>query len=654
MAIITLQDIHKAFGPEVVLDQLNLQLHAGEKVGMVGANGSGKTTILRLITGQMTPDMGRVIRQKSLRIGYLPQEASFSGQRTVLEEMHAGVENLLKLQEAIHNASHEMERLTGPELQTKMRQYDRLCHEFEIAGGYAYEIRIQMTLAALGFEPELYHVKTDALSGGQLSRLGLAQVLMLQTDLLLLDEPTNHLDLQATEWLERFISSYHGAAIVISHDRYLLDRIACKIIEVENQQAKVWPGNYSNYVQTREVTRLQEEREYTRRVEMIERTRAFIARNKDQEGMRGTARGRKTRLNRLLKNNPDFLNRPTNQKTISFSFGKTDKTSDLVLRCENLAKSYGDLTLFEDLTFDLLNGERLGVTGPNGTGKTTLIELALGRIEPSTGRIRVGESLRIGYLDQHGDVLDPNRTVLDEAWSANLELVPEQVRKRLGAFLLSGDDVYKLCSELSGGQRSRLMLCKLVISEPDVLILDEPTNHLDIASREMLEAALDDYTGTIIAVSHDRYFLNRIADKLLVIGTDELGKRRLGRAEFISGTPAYSVYAEIIRTRVETEERKQQEAAESQKRQSATGNLKSELATAANRTPEELKRFNKCTVDQLEDMILQLEHEIDGMKQRFGDAEIYKNPDRLAELQHTYNTKQTELDLLYRAYDRRT
>ncbi|MCL5279737.1 MAG: ATP-binding cassette domain-containing protein [Planctomycetes bacterium] len=653
MAVVTLQDIHKAFGPEVVLDELSLQLHAGEKVGMVGANGTGKTTILKLITGELTPDMGRVIRQKGLRIGYLPQEASFSGERTVLEEMHAGVEDLLKLQEAIHSVSHEMESLAGARLEAKMRQYDRLCHEFEIAGGYEYETRIQMTLAALGFEPELHHVKTEALSGGQLSRLGLAQVLMLQTDLLLLDEPTNHLDLQATEWLERFITNYHGAAVIISHDRYLLDRVACKILEVENRQVKVWPGNYSNYVQTKETVRLQQEREYTRRVEMVERTRDFIARNKDQEGMRGTARGRKLRLNRLLKNNPDFLDKPISQKTINFSFGKTDKTSDLVVRCEGLSKSYGELTLFKDLTFDVLNGERLGITGPNGTGKTTLLELALGRMEPSAGSIRVGESLRIGYLDQHGEVLDPNRTVLEEAWSANPELVPEQVRTRLGTFLLSGDDVYKRCSELSGGQRSRLMLCKLVLAQPDVLILDEPTNHLDIASREMLEAALDEYTGTIIAVSHDRYFLDQIVEKLLVIGTDELGQRKLGCAEFITGTPAYSVYADTVHRRLEAEEQRQQEEAESQKRQSASRKPQAAIATPANKTPKELKRFNKYTVAQLEDMILGLEHEIDGMKQLFGDAEIYKNPDRLAELQQTYNDQQAELDLLYRAYDRR-
>ena len=653
MAIVTLQDVHRAFGPEVVLDELNLQLHEGEKVGMVGANGSGKSTILKLITGQIAPDMGRVVKKKGLRIGYLPQEATFSGERTVLQEMHAGVEHLLRLQEAIESVSHEMESLTGAELKAKMKQYDRLSHDFELAGGYDYEIRIQATLEGMGFEPELHHAKTTALSGGQLSRLGLAQVLMLKTDLLLLDEPTNHLDLQATEWLERFLASYRGAAVVISHDRYLLDRVAAKIIEVENRQAKVWNGNYSNYVETRERVRLQQEREHTRRAEMVERTLDFIARNKDQEGMRGTARGRKTRLNRLLKENPDFLEKPNQQKTISFSFAKTDHKSDLVLRCEDLGKSFDELTLFEGLTFDVLRGERLGITGPNGTGKTTLVKLALGRLEPSAGTVRVGSNLRVGYLDQHGDVLDPDKSVLDEAWSASPELVPEQVRNRLGAFLFTGDDVYKLCGELSGGQRSRLMLCKLVLSEPDVLVMDEPTNHLDIASREMLEAALDDYTGTIIAVSHDRYFLDRVADKLLVVGTDELGQRCLGKTEFVGGTPAYTVYASLVRKRVEAEQEKQKQAqAKAAKRQSPISNPQSPIGTS--RTPEELKRFNKYSVEQIEEMILQLEHELDEMKERFGDEAVYKNPDRLAELQESYAAQQTELDLLYRAYDRRT
>ncbi|HUT45650.1 MAG TPA: ABC-F family ATP-binding cassette domain-containing protein, partial [Sedimentisphaerales bacterium] len=488
MAIVTLSDIHVAFGPEVVLDQLNLQLHSGEKAGMVGANGSGKSTILRLIVGHIEPDMGRVSKQKALRIGCLSQETTFSGGRTIMEEMHAGVEHLLTLQREIQAVSHEMESLAGSALQAMMKKYDRLCHDFEIAGGYAYEVRILKTLAGLGFEPEQHYVKTSALSGGQLSRLGLAQVLMLDTDLLLLDEPTNHLDLQATEWLEKFLTGYNGAAVIISHDRCLLDKVACKIIEVENRQARVWNGNYSNYVQTRQIERLQREREHVRRVEMVERTLDFIARNKDQEGMRKTARGRKTRLNRLLKENPGYLDKPSNQKTISFSFGKTDRKSDLVLRCEGLSKSFDDLTLFENLTFDILSGQRIGITGPNGTGKSTFLRLALGRLEPSAGSVRMGKNLRVGYLDQHGDVLGPSRSVLEEALGANSGLSSEQVRNRLGAFLFTGDDVFKQCGDLSGGQRNRLMLCRLVLADPDVLVMDEPTNHLDIASREMLEA----------------------------------------------------------------------------------------------------------------------------------------------------------------------
>ncbi|MHC4326414.1 MAG: ABC-F family ATP-binding cassette domain-containing protein, partial [Planctomycetota bacterium] len=504
----------------------------GEKVGMVGVNGSGKSTILKLIVGLIEPDMGRVSKQKALNIGYLSQETTFSGNRTVTEEMHAGVEHLLKLQRTIHDVSGEMENLAGPELQAMMKKYDRLCHDFEIAGGYAYEIRILKTLAGLGFEPELHYVKTSDLSGGQLSRLGLAQVLMLDTDVLLLDEPTNHLDLQATEWLEKFLTGYNGAAVIISHDRCLLDNVARKIIEVENQQSRVWNGNYSNYVQTRETERLNRQREHTRRVEMVERTLDFIARNKDQEGMRGTARGRKTRLKRLLKENPDFLDKPSSLKTINFSFGKTSRKSDLVLRCEGLGKSFGDLTLFENLTFDILNGQRIGITGPNGTGKSTFLSLALGKLEPSAGSVRMGKNLRVGYLDQHGDVLDSSKTVLEEAAGANSKLSSEQVRSRLGAFLFTGDDVFKQCGDLSGGQRNRLMLCKLVLADPDVLVMDEPTNHLDIVSREVLEAALEDYAGTMIIVSHDRYFLDRVVDKLIVIGVDELGSRCLGKTDF--------------------------------------------------------------------------------------------------------------------------
>jgi ATP-binding cassette subfamily F protein 3 len=650
MAIVTLHGIHKSFGSDVVLDGLHLQLHAGEKVGMIGANGSGKSTILKLILGQFAPDLGEVIKSKGLRIGYLPQESTFDGNLTVWQEIHTGLESMLRIQQRIEQISHELADLQGNALQSRMKEYDRLVHEFELAGGYQIETRVSTTLAALGFDPALYHVKTSALSGGQLSRLGLAKVLMLETDLLLLDEPTNHLDLQATEWLERFLAGYAGAAVLISHDRYLLDQIACRIIEVENHQAYVWTGNYSTYVQTRETVRLQQQREHTRRAEMIERTLDFIARNKDQEGMRGTAKGRKTRLKRLLKQNPDFLEKPLEGKTIQFSFAQAQRKGDIVLRCQDLRMAFGDLVLFDGLGFDLLAGERLGVTGPNGTGKSTLLKLALGQLTPSAGMIRLGPNYTVGFLDQHGDVLDPDRTVLEEAVAANPALSPEQARSRLGAFLLSGDDVFKRTGDLSGGERNRLMLCRLVLSSPDVLILDEPTNHLDIASREMLEQALDEFEGAMVVVSHDRYFLDRVVDKLLVIGTDECGNRQLGRIEFVSGDPVYSAYASLVqRRRQQREQKEETQVSAPKKRRSSSAQEK-----PRRKAPEELKRFNKYTVDQIEKSIMDLEQEIAELKERFGDSAVYKNTPVLIQLQQDLAARTTELDLLYRAYEFRS
>ena len=647
MAIISIQNAHKSFGSEVVFDELNLQFRAKEKIGMVGANGSGKTTILKLILGLTKPDMGDVVIEKGLRIAHLPQEPSYDQNKTLMEEMHAGVEHIRILQERLQEVSHELERLTGGKLQAKMKQYDRLTHEFELEDGYAYEARIRMTLKGLGFDDTSYDAKIPSLSGGQLSRLGLAKVLMLETDLLLLDEPTNHLDLQATEWLEAFLNSYEGAVVIISHDRYLLDRIATKIVDVENHGATVWKGNYSNFVKSKEVTRLQRAREHEARVEMVERTRDFIARNKDQEGMRGTARGRKTRLEKMLKENPDFLAGPDNSKTIRFQFPRSERKSDLVLRCERLSKSFDTLTLFEELTFDILTGERLGITGPNGTGKSTLLRILLGQMTPTSGTLRVGDNLRIGYLDQHGDVLNSEHTVLDAAREANPRLTPEEVRAQLGAFLFSGDDVFKKVEGLSGGQRNRLMLCRLVLTKPDILILDEPTNHLDIASREMLEQALARYNGALVVVSHDRYFLDQMVDRLLVLGTDPLGQLCYGRTEFVHGRPTYSHYVSLL------QKRREKQAQPQAKRKTPAKKVRRAGGDRSAATPPEFKRFNKYTVAKIEERIMTLEETIAALKERFGAQEVYRNPDLLRELQHEFSGQSAELEDLYRAYERR-
>ena len=648
MTIVSFQDVDKSFGPEVIFSQLGLSFHAGQKVGLIGPNGSGKTTLFKLILDSERPDTGRVVCAKDVKIGYLSQEPIFDGGKTVMQEMHEGMADILNLRDKIEDYCHQMASLSGAELAVAMVEYDRLCHRFELDGGYAYEARIKSILAGLDIGPEHYDALTLALSGGQLSRLGLAKVLAKDTNLLLLDEPTNHLDLQATSWLESFLKAYSGSVILISHDRYLLDRIAEKIVELENKKSRVWKGNYSQYVQVKETTSLAEAREHEKRSEMVSRTLDFIARNKNQEGMRKTAMGRKTRLERMLKENPDYLEKGKAAKTIAFRFTKTDARSDLVLRAEGLCKSFSELVLFKNLSFDVGAGDRLGITGPNGTGKTTLLKLALGQLSADDGTIRLGENLKVGYLDQQAITLNPANTILEETRGVRPDLTPEAVRGKLGAFLFSSDDVFKPVANLSGGQQNRLMLCKLVLSEPDVLILDEPTNHLDIASRKMLEEALLDYNGTIIAVSHDRYFLDRVAESLLVLGADAAGLRKTGSAEMILATATdmggvYSTYAQKIKAQKQRLEKEKIKA----KRKSAPP------SSPKSKTPEHLRPFNKYSPEQIEEMVLEMELEVDQMQHQFGDEKIYQNHELLSQLQADFEAKKRWLDLLYEAWEHR-
>jgi len=498
----------------------------------------------------------------------------------------------------------------------------------------------------VGLPDELFETSTATLSGGQKSRLGLARVLAAEAELLLLDEPTNHLDLQATEWLEKFLQNFDGAAVVISHDRYLLDNVVCKIIEVDRRKAIVWKGNYSNYAQTKETVTLEQERQYQARKEMVEKTLDFIARNKDQEGMRGTARGRKTRLRKLLKANPDFLDRPDAQKRISFSFGKVNARGDIAIVCDEVRMGFDDLTLFDGLSLELEPGERLGITGPNGTGKSTLIKLIIGQMTPLAGHIKVAPSATIGYLDQAGAELDPEKTALEEVAAIRPEMLHGEIRGKLGAFLFSGDDVFKKVADLSGGEKSRLVLCKLVLSKPDMLLLDEPTNHLDIGSKETLESALTDYAGTLVVVSHDRFFLDRVVDRLLVVGVDDVGRKTMGQWQLIEG--AYTEYARLMAERLAQREL---EAAAS-RTQSRARRSKPEAPKRV--TPEDIRKYNRLSIEQLEDAITAGEQEIQVMLSRFGDEDVYKDGRKVAELQAAVTARKAEVDLLYKAYEWRT
>jgi len=645
MPIVTLKDIHISFGPQAIFERLDLKIYPAQKAGLVGPNGCGKTTLLKMILGIQQPDAGHVQQRKNLRIGYLPQEPVFGGEKTILEELHNSAQEIFDLQKRLHDSAEALSGLAGGELKSAMQQYDRLSSEFEIIGGYRYETKIKEIAAGLGLEEKHYSLKTTQLSGGQLSRLGLAKVLLADANLLLLDEPTNHLDWNATLWLEKFLKNYGGAALIVSHDRFLLDRLVCKIVEIRDRRAAVFPGNYSSYRQEKEKRDLELGRQYEQRLEFIEKTRDFVVRNINRKGTKKVARGRQTRLDSLLKANPDFLEKPKHARELSFKFAEVENKGqrvDTVVACKNLTKSFDSLTLFENLSFELFSGQRIGIIGPNGMGKTTLLKLALGQIEPSSGTIELKKTLSIGYLDQAGAELNPENTVLEEAASVIPEMLPEQVRRRLGAFLFVKDDVFKKTADLSGGERNRLALCKLVLSEPEVLILDEPTNHLDIPSIEALENALRDYTGTIIAVSHDRFFLDRIAQRLIVLGADELGKMAPGRFEFINGS--FSRYAELL----------EQRALEQETGEQAARPKKSKRDKPRKTTPPELRQFNAWPIEKIEQAIEETEATIKKLHESFGDEKIYKDYKLLAQVQGQVKEKDQYLELLYRAYELKT
>lgn len=649
MPIVTSKDIHISFGSKVIFDKLELQLYPGEKVGLVGPNGCGKTTLLNIIHGTVEPDIGETKKSKNLKIGYLTQEPNFRDDKTVLEELHAGAEAILALQRKLEASAGNISRASSGESKAAMRQYERLSAEFELAGGYEYETRIKEITAGIGLDERYYRLKTSQLSGGELSRLGLAKVLLSSANLLLLDEPTNHLDWEATVWLERFLKNYKGAAVIVSHDRFLLDRLVCKIIEISDRKAAVFSGNYSTYKCEKEKQNLELQRRYQKRLKFVEKTRDFIARNKDQEGMRKVARGRKKRLNRTLHQDADFLERPKQEKELNFKFAEVEnkaKRIDTILGCEKLTKQFDSVRLFEDLSFELFRGERLGIIGPNGVGKTTLLKLALRQIEPSSGKIEFKKNLSTGYLDQAGAELNPDNSVLEEASLATAgDLSSENLRSRLGAFLFSGDDVFKKVGDLSGGERSRLALCKLVLAEPEVLVLDEPTNHLDIPSTEALENALQNYKGTIIAVSHDRFFLDKVVNKLLVLGTDEFGKKAVGRFELIEGP--FSRYAELLEERAGSQNEKE-------KGSKAAKPKRPKRQKQKKTTPPELRQFNGWSIERIEDAIFETEEQLESLHERFGDEKTYKTPRLLAELQKEFEEKQQHLNLLYQAHEWRT
>lgn len=518
--ILSCQNISKAFNEVPVLKEVSFHLEDYDKAAIVGLNGAGKTTLLRIIVGEIAPDHGLVTLSKDKTIGYLAQDQAVSSQNTIYEELLTAKSDVIEMESRIRSLELAMKQTSGRELEELMETYTRLTHSFELANGYAYQSEVTGILKGLGFTEEEFSKKISTLSGGQKTRVALGKLLLQKPDLIILDEPTNHLDLNSIAWLETYLLNYKGAVLIVSHDRYFLDRIAGKIIEIDQTKATTFLGNYSDYAVKKEQLRsaalnayLKQQQEIKHQEEVIEKLRSF---NREKSIKR--AESREKALNKM-----DVLDKPTQTRSdIHITLTPRCTSGNDVLHIEDLSKSFGEHLLFKHLSMDLKRGEHVAIIGDNGTGKTTILKIINGLLPADTGTLTLGTNVHIGYYDQEHHVLHPEKTLFDEISDSYPYLDNTEIRSTLAAFLFTGEDVFKRIKDLSGGERGRVSLAKLMLSESNFLILDEPTNHLDITSKEILEDAINAYEGTVLYVSHDRYFINRTASRILELSEGAL------------------------------------------------------------------------------------------------------------------------------------
>ena len=629
MILISVQDIEKGFGAHEVLKGVSFSLQEGEKMGLVGVNGCGKTTLMRIITGEMEADRGMIHRNKDLRIGYLAQVDDISLSDTVWQALLRVFENEIAMEKRLRALEKQMEENSDPELAMKLTaDYQRLLERFNEAEGYAYEGKMLGVLNGLGLKPDMHERVVETLSGGERTRLSLAKLLLQKPDIILMDEPTNHLDLEAIEWLQEYLTEYKGSLLLISHDRYFLDHVCNTMGELLGGKMIKFTGNYTDYMRKRTADFETRMKAYNLQQKEIEREKAIIERYRsfNREKSIKAAESRQKRLERIER-----LEKPVEELHVHFSFDARRRSGEEALEVKDLKKTYDGQTIFENISFKMRTGDRVALIGPNGVGKSTLIKILMNRIVPDKGSVKFGTNIDVGYYDQHQQDLNLGNTVLDEVWNQFPTMEQSKVRGALGMFLFSGDDVFDTIQSLSGGERGRVALTKLMLKKDNLLLLDEPTNHLDMDSREVLEDALQDFPGTILAISHDRYFINRFADRVMVMNND-------GVTEYLGN---FDDYIEKRNRPVPP----MQAAGDGVTRTAILRERKRDRKQAA------YIRELKALVKKAEEAIEANEQRLAELEAMLADPATYEDPARAQQIGEDYRAEQDKTDELYEALE---
>lgn len=629
--ILSCNNISKSFGTDVIIKSCSFNIEDHEKAAIVGINGAGKSTLLKIITGIEPADTGLVTLAKDKTLGYLAQQQNLGSDNTIYDELLSVKQYILDMEKELRSIEKRMNTADGDELENLMKKYSDLNHRFEMENGYAYKSEITGVLKGLGFSEEDFTLNVNTLSGGQKTRVALGRLLLAKPDIILLDEPTNHLDMESIRWLENYLLNYNGAVLIVAHDRYFLDKIVSKIIELDNGVATVFSGNYTDYAAKKAILRNMKLKEYLNQQREIKHQEDVITKLKqfNREKSIKRAESREKMLDKIeIIDKPQELNDKMNIKLEPNVVSGND-----VLTISGLSKSFDDITLFDNIDIEIKRGERVALIGNNGTGKTTILKLINGIIEPDSGSIYLGAKVNIGYYDQEHHVLDPDKTIFDEIRDAYPDLNNTQIRNTLAAFLFTNEDVFKYIRDLSGGEKGRVSLAKLMLSNANFLILDEPTNHLDIVSKEILENALNNYTGTVLFVSHDRYFINAAATRII-----ELSNKTV--VNYIGNYDYYLEKRDILSAKpINTVSSADIEHAKKAADSKASWQEEKVKQAQLKKIKNELKRT--------EERIANIEERIDKLDNMYADPAISSDTAKLMEIHTEKEELSKELDKLY-------